>query len=272
MQGPNLVSIKKQIEEAVGVVSQTYNVNKLLDDTPILCYRMTKDRYQEGDIGELSYPFQKFRFSIQRDGLTLNGFFKGLVNYDGVIVFTCRFPDFEMAKVMDTVVISLQMKRPSDFLIWIKNRGNYVLNKDVGMRKYARNIVWHALKLFEAFSIDYMSPSNQIVSVKPDKQGKSVEWTKAREHYTIIHRTHSANDKRLAIGAVVNNDDKKQILRIAHSRRAHVRLLKNPKFKRDANGAIRQVTVKDTWCGPKEWKDGSGQIYKIVDKAAKTSS
>lgn len=44
-------------------------------------------------------------------------------------------------------------------------------------------------------SYEYLAPHNFTAKVTPGAKGKSVEWIKAREHYTIIHRHHSANNK-----------------------------------------------------------------------------
>lgn len=109
---------------------------------------------------------------------------------------------------------------------------------------------------------EYLAPYNFMALVQPNKEGKSVEWVKAREHYTIIHRHHPANSEAVTEGASITESESKILERTAHSRRAHTRLLSSPKFR--FKQGLR-VFVRACWCGPKEWKDEGGkQIYKIL--------
>lgn len=110
---------------------------------------------------------------------------------------------------------------------------------------------------------NYLAPHAFMAKVTPAKQGKSVEWLKAREHYTVIHRHHAANNSAVREGAVVS--DRGNIQRLAHSRRAHTKLLKHPRytFKRG-----QRIFVRASWVGPKEWKDTAGQTYQILTPAA----
>lgn len=105
---------------------------------------------------------------------------------------------------------------------------------------------------------EYLAPYNFTAVVSPDRSGKSVKWIQAREHYTVIHRKHPANtvgfNGRVTESSAV-------IERLAHSRRAHTRLLKSARytFKRG-----QRVPVRASWVGPKEWRDTAGQVYKIL--------
>ena len=113
-------------------------------------------------------------------------------------------------------------------------------------------------ELVSKFSIDVMSPANHIAAVRPSTAGKSVEWQRARTHYVILNRRHPANTFGLKTGSTVNSDDQHRLERIAHSRRAHYRLLRSPRFK---NKAGQRIFIRSTWVGPKEWRDESGSIY-----------
>lgn len=108
---------------------------------------------------------------------------------------------------------------------------------------------------------DFINPHLHLCKVSPKTpQGKSVIWQKAREHYVLIHKSHVANRKE-SIGKKIINDGP-TIDRMAHSRRAHFRLLKSPKFKHKQG---QKIWIKSIWVGPKEWTDRSGQIYRIVE-------
>lgn len=110
---------------------------------------------------------------------------------------------------------------------------------------------------------EYLAPYNFMALVRPNKAGKSVEWMKSREHYTIIHRYHPANNEAVVEGAAIPTESEDVISkRMAHSRRAHTKLLSSPKFRFKQG---QRVFVRACWCGPKEWKDEGGkQIYRIL--------
>jgi len=110
------------------------------------------------------------------------------------------------------------------------------------------------------FILDYNSPFNFSAKVTPDKKGKSVEWLQTRTHYVLINRHHPANDKAVMKGAKVAPGDE-YIQRRAHSRRAHARILRSPRFRNKVGQTIR---VKACWVGPDEWQQ-FGSIYKMVN-------
>lgn len=108
----------------------------------------------------------------------------------------------------------------------------------------------------------FRNPLLMTVKASPQpKQGKSVEWVKAREYYTVIHRRHSANTKGAVERGTYGDDTLK---RIAHARKAHFRILRSEKWGKN-QGA--RVFVSATWVGPREWIDAeSKQIYTIQRK------
>ena len=110
------------------------------------------------------------------------------------------------------------------------------------------------------FIREVTSPSNFIASVIPDKSGKSVEWTRARTHYVVIHKAHPANNKEVKAGVNVVTSAE-TLKRQAHSRRAHARILRSPRFKNKVGQTIR---VKSCWVGPNEWKQ-FGSVYRMTN-------
>lgn len=109
---------------------------------------------------------------------------------------------------------------------------------------------------------DFLNPHLYLCKrCPPLPNGKTVLWQKAREHFVLIHKTHTAN-RHESIGKSVIHDGP-IVDRCAHSRRAHFRLLKSPKFRHKQG---HQIWVQSAWIGPKEWTDRSGQIYRIVDR------
>lgn len=124
---------------------------------------------------------------------------------------------------------------------------------------YLTGVMRHSVK---AICFDFTNPHLFLCKKSPTPpQGKTVNWQKQREHFVFLHKSHTANRKE-SIGRKVIEDGA-TVDRAAHSRRAHSRLLSSPKFKHKQG---QRVWVKSTWCGPKEWTDRSGQIYKIVEK------
>ena len=119
-----------------------------------------------------------------------------------------------------------------------------------------------AVEWVQKLCIDFQNPHLHLVKKsQPNPGGKSVEWQKTREHYVLIHKSHPANKKEPSTRRLVIDGD--TINRSAHSRRAHYRMLSSPVFRHKMG---QRVWVRSSWCGPKEWTDRSGQIYRIVDR------
>jgi hypothetical protein len=120
-----------------------------------------------------------------------------------------------------------------------------------------------AVDALAAFALDAMMPTSHLVKVRPDAPGRSVEWIRARTHYTFISHGHPANNPAITLGARVRTDAAGELIRMAHNRRAHKRQLRSERF-RFARGKI--IDVRATWVGPKSWCDEGGkQIYKILE-------
>lgn len=126
-----------------------------------------------------------------------------------------------------------------------------------------QDIIWSvACEWINKLVIDFYNPSLFLAKKNPKlPNGKSVLWEKAREHFVFIHKSHPANSQESFNKKTIS--DGNTIDRVAHSRRAHFRLLRSPKFK---NKAGQKIWIKSSWIGPKEWADQSGQIYKIIEK------
>jgi hypothetical protein len=130
-------------------------------------------------------------------------------------------------------------------------------------RKLEIDVIWAlAGEWIQKLCIDFMNPHFFLCRKSPIQTGRSAEWIKAREHYVLIHKTHPAN-RAGAVGVFQKTDS--SCTRSAHSRRAHYRLLRSPKFK---NKVGQKVWVKSTWVGPREWSDSSNQIYRIIEKCS----
>lgn len=136
---------------------------------------------------------------------------------------------------------------------------------DENVRRACQPIVGSAITAFVTFLFDAMSPTTHVAVVKPAQENRSVEWLRARTHYTLIAHGHPANTKGIYEGARIAANRAEELQRMAHNRRAHFRTLKAERF-RFARGS--QVFVRATWVGPKEWRDeGSRQIYRILEPA-----
>jgi hypothetical protein len=114
-----------------------------------------------------------------------------------------------------------------------------------------------------AFMITATAPRVHIATVTPQLPGKSVEWQKARMHYTLISHGHPANKAGISPGAEIESDAAEEIERIAHDRRGHWRNYRHERY-RFARG--KWQWIKATWIGPKEWRSAGGQqIYRILE-------
>jgi len=124
------------------------------------------------------------------------------------------------------------------------------------------------------FIMDSMQPNIHIAEVRPDEPTRSVEWVKARTHFTLITHGHPANKREVRERQSVTVDKTAELKRMCHDRKAHYKVLRHPRYKYAMNekrypdmpkGTIK---VSACWVGPKEWRDEGGrQIYKILEPA-----
>ncbi len=122
-----------------------------------------------------------------------------------------------------------------------------------------------AVDALAAFALDSMSPAFHLAEVKPDQPGRSVEWTRQRTHYTLIHHGHPVSKMKPSQNGLltVNVDKNEELTRMAHARRAHYKTLRHPRY-RFMRG--KTIFVRAAWVGPKEWREeGSKQIYRILE-------
>lgn len=150
-----------------------------------------------------------------------------------------------------------------DYVSFIRSSKVWQYGPEDDPEKLVQESAVGSTALLGVFVMDAMTPTNHIVVVRPDKNGKSVQWVEQRTHYTLIHHGHPANRKEVTEGQDVNVNTKEEMTRMAHGRRAHKRTLRHERY-RYARG--KTIFVRATWVGPKEWKEkGSKQIYKILD-------
>lgn len=116
------------------------------------------------------------------------------------------------------------------------------------------------LRVIVHFCMDSMLSGNFIAEVTPkppSDKPNHVKWAQSQKHYVIVHR----KDRMNSVGAVPSPDGKKTTeIRMAHTRRAHMRILRSARFKEKQG---QRVFVKSCWVGPAEWKINNS-IYKIL--------
>lgn len=124
----------------------------------------------------------------------------------------------------------------------------------------AEKLVGIVFSVVVRFVIDSMASGNFIAEVTPTPRSDKpnhVKWAQSQKHYVIIHR----KDRMNSVGAVPSPDGKKTTeIRMAHTRRAHMRILRSARFKEKQG---QRVFVKSCWVGPAEWKINNS-IYKIL--------
>jgi len=141
---------------------------------------------------------------------------------------------------------------------WLKTDSNY--------------LVQGLMDSLAGFILDSMIPTNHIAEVRPNEPGRSVEWVKARTHFTLITHGHPANKKSVREGTRIEANPADELKRMAGNRKGHYKTLKHPRYrfalneKRFADKPKGTIYVKPCWCGPKEWQDAGGkQIYRILE-------
>lgn len=119
----------------------------------------------------------------------------------------------------------------------------------------------HFLPYVGSLAYRFMVPSIHVATVHPSTQGKSVEWINRRTRIVMLHKSCSMNRKGATSRDLVSE---RELTRVAHSRRAHTRLLSSPRFK---NKVGKRVHVRSSWVGPHSWEDSSGQVYRILKQS-----
>lgn len=198
----------------------------------------------------------------------LTNFFPQASDDVGWLVVESFGPDFAFC-VLVTTDYARGSSASTCLLTW--DRGQW-LNSDNPMlqarmtetgKTFGDQAITEVLTTLLAFLIDVTKPTNHIVLITPNKPSKSVQWLKARTHYTLITHGHPANRKSVGEKQRVANDAQGELSRLAHNRRAHWRIYRHERY-RFAKGDRRWV--KAAWIGPKEWQDEGGkQIYRILE-------
>jgi uncharacterized lipoprotein NlpE involved in copper resistance len=113
------------------------------------------------------------------------------------------------------------------------------------------------------FTAGTLALPGRFLASKSEKRhlSRPVEWQRSHQHYVILDKRHEANSRNIKHGAIVHADHGKALARMAHSRRAHYRILTSERFKAKRG---QRVPVKSSWVGPAEWCDASNQVYKIL--------
>jgi len=284
----NPVTVTEDLMYAIDVAYPDFQrervgpMQKMVRPSPLLTYAFSDDDWlaevQKMEtlaalgVAIFPTPFPCFRYWIKAGNHTV---WAGCVDrHDAGLGIVCVITDAAKAKVVLKVFVhppripgktswNCRMFRFDDGKeITTGKHGRGHLPPD--MQKKIDRTVIVCITVLHLMCRDYLRPSNFVARVSPeDRPGKSVEWVQAREHYTIIHRTHAANSKNVAQGEVVEQNEEKHILRVAHTRRAHERVLRSEKFKYMRGQTIQ---IKATWVGPPEWKNTAGQIYRIVER------
>lgn len=220
-------------------------------------------------------PFPKFRFWMKTHwGVHYGMCEREDVGLRAVAVVVASHPIGQYQENMMIVKVFLNPSGVAGMADWSVRAFSHKTGKEITQGKHGELIlekhrqdaldrtVGILIASLEIISKEFLRPGNHVAKVEPEQRpGKSVQWVQAREHYTVINRNHAANNKNITHGSTVHQNESSHITRIAHTRRAHDRVLRSEKFK-----AMRGKTIQiaSVWIGPPEWKDTAGQIYRIT--------
>jgi hypothetical protein len=288
----NPVTFNDKFLRAIAVHPEARRINKVFDKwsvAPLFDYETTWEKEISltpkgsalGEIKVMSWPFETFRLAmverdIPRDETDPNSLKD---NYKTHIVARRR-DDGEMHLLIFWRNLGISLHE-CDVMLHVYTYGGGT-SSGASAALYTERRGWRedmtiqsehvvstmagsAVASFCSFVIDAMLPTNQVVEVRPNQPNRSVEWLKARTHFTLITHGHPANRADVQSLARVKSDNSAELTRMAHNRREHKRTYRHARFTY-ARG--KTVTVRATWCGPREWQDEGGrQIYKILEPA-----
>jgi len=106
-------------------------------------------------------------------------------------------------------------------------------------------------------------PRHHVCRVSKPRGEHSVQWVEARSHYIVLGPEHA---KEVVAGNGVTREFSGAITRAMHNRRAHFRTLTHARYTRKRG---LKIWVNASWVGPEEWKDRSGNCYKIIQEKKK---
>ena len=260
---------------------------KALAESPLICWsEPTGENFNVNDFPEAEFPNGCPRLPFKR--FRVDGFYHYLGS--GFMKFRAWVETMDEVKGISGYSVALYPEGDEDGAVNLGGRGGGILAVGVAVftphptirkkvswltTKYdiskgkaekfelGSSMAWNLFgEWMQKLAIDFTNPNLYLCKkLSRMPSGKSIQWVKAREHYVLLHKNHSANRREAPKLGVISDTGNNQ--RIAHSRRAHYRLLSSPRFKAKQG---QKVWIRSAWVGPKEWTDHSGQIYKIVDR------
>lgn len=213
-------------------------------------------RAEKGDL-----KFISFQVMVRADGLVYYRLSKLPREYAELeqIMLRCKMPAEDGSQIVHCLPndpVEISWYRKGQWIPMDESRTKFTTWRHITDLKHT------VIVGLTAFAYDAMLPSHYTAEVKPAQEHRSVEWQRARTHYTLITHGHPAN-KPMREGARVQSDQEGELHRMAHNRRAHFRTMRHERY-RFTRG--QRIFVRATWVGPKEWKDEGGrQIYRILE-------
>lgn len=137
-----------------------------------------------------------------------------------------------------------------------KDVSDRMVDDDGKINQWAKEAMQSMVSWLCLFLCDLDMPGNVVLKVTPESKGRTVEWRMAREHYLIINKKQASlcRDRK-------SGPSPQQIVRAAHARIAHFRVLRSEKFKHKRGQRIR---VREAWIGPEEWQGLDKKTYKVI--------
>lgn len=289
----NPVTFNDKFTRALSTHVESKRVSRIFDKwsvAPLFDYETNWDKQIEltpkgaalGEIKSMPWPFETFRLAMverdvprdETDPNTLKDTYK-------THIVARRRDDGEIHLLIFWRTLGMATPRDGDVMLHVYTYGGtesagasaaihtarhgWRQDMTIQSERAVSTMAGSAVASFASFIIDAMLPSNQLVEVIPNQPNRSVEWLKARTHFTFITHGHPANCADVQSLARVKSDSSAELSRMAHNRREHKRTYKHARFTY-ARG--KTITVRATWCGPKEWMDEGGrQIYRILEPA-----
>lgn len=150
-----------------------------------------------------------------------------------------------------------EVKNGAVVSLWVDGKAIEVGEVQGDKSELTKEMIAATIETIMQFAFDTMSHFCVHLKVSPKHtDGKSVEWHMARTHYLVIGRKQAEQCRRECRGPSSG-----EIVRAAHWRRAHFKLLTSPRF---TNKRGQRVPVKQAWVGPDEWTGLDGKIYKVM--------
>jgi len=267
---PKLSDYFGQLDATCRTLGFETNVPLFLMDFPITEEPKQDDRPSNSVLRQLPLSFPTVKLLVKNaayDNLSLAFWFQDIRNEDGVMnklncVVSALFNTNDVKKMghsTQSFVIDMEESRETEklscqYIVHAYNHGRRIQNITTAQSDAVLSCL---LSHYANFKYVVSAPKHHLAKVRPVNYGVT-KWLEGSPHFIVVSGKSKLNTKDAPTTGV---SMKENTSRIAHTRRAHTRMLRSERY---INKRGQTISVRSTWVGPEEWVDEAKSVYRIV--------